>query len=116
MPTSDTTRPVPSSADGSYTQPETVQSRIAEKMRRMPKVDHNGHELIAPTADPAVTPILDPVPPQTGKLRPNPLQGGGEGVSVAAPARGGTLEQLAARLADGDEPPIPAAYTPASPR
>lgn len=112
----DATRPVPDSADGSYLRPPSIQAQIAEKLRRMPKVDAQGHDLLPAVADPAVGAIPDPATPQGGKLKVNPLQGGGEGVSVPAPPRGGTLEQLAAQLADGDEPPIPAAYVPATPR
>jgi len=120
MPATDTTRFAPDSAG--YIRPPSVQQQIAEKLRRMPKVDAHGHDLLPAAADPTVAPIVDPAEPQAigggspMQIKANPFQGGGEGVSVPAPARGSVLERLAQQLADGDEPPIPAAYTPATPR
>jgi len=113
----DSTRPVPDSDDGSYLRPPSVQQQIAEKLRRLPRVNHDGHELLPATADPTVAPIVDPAAPAARPaMQPNPLQGIAGGATVPAPARGGTLEHLAAQLADGDAPLIPDAYTPAPPR
>lgn len=94
----DIARPVPSSSDGSYTRPDTIQARIAEKMKRMPRVDANGRDLPPATADPTVVPIVDPAAPAASPaMQPNPLQGGAGGVSVPTP-------------------PIPEGFRPAPPR
>lgn len=121
----DTARPVPSSADGSYTRPDTIQSRIAEKMRRMPRVNCDGHDLPLATADPSVIPIVDgsqlsgtaqslpaAVPAAPAAMQPNPAQGVGGGASVPAPPRGSTLQRLADQLANGAAPPIPEGFVP----
>jgi hypothetical protein len=54
------TRPVPSSADGSYTRPDTIESRIAAKMKLMRKVDFNGRDLPPGTPDPSVVELVTP--------------------------------------------------------
>lgn len=118
MPTSDATRFAPDAADGSYVRPPSVQQRIAEKLKRMPRVDAHGHNLLPAAADPTVIPIVDPAEPQAGKLKANPLQGGGEGVSVPTPPVGSTLEQLADQLAHqlaDPVAPIPEGFVPAPP-
>jgi hypothetical protein len=113
----DIARPVPSSSDGSYTRPDTIQSRIAEKMKRMPRVNCDGHDLPPATADPSVITIVDAaVPAAPAAMLPNAAQGGG-GVPVPTPAAGGsTLDRIAAELTRKLAPPIPEGYTPAPPR
>jgi hypothetical protein len=116
---SDTSRPVPSSADGSYIRPPSVQQQIAEKLKRMPKVDAHGHDLLPADPDPTVAPIVDPATPQARTPRPNPLQGVAGGVSVPTPPVGSTLEQLADQLAHqlaDPVAPIPEGFVPAPPR
>lgn len=85
MPSKSSTWMVPSSADGSYTRPDTIQSRIAAKMKLLPRVDHNGRDLLPDTADPSVTELVTPptAPPTMGAA-----------LAAAAEAVGADLPQL----------------------
>jgi hypothetical protein len=124
-----TAQPVPSSADGSYTRPPSVQQQIFELLKRMPRVDAQGRDLPPAAADPTVISIVDPgapvAPPAaveqpTGEpaqgMAPNALQGHAGGVSVPTSRRGSTLQQLAAQLANGTASQFPEGYVPAPPR
>jgi hypothetical protein len=93
-------------------------SRIAEKMKRMPRVDFNGRDLPPATADPSVISIVDAAAPTVPTVpAPNPAQGVGGGASVPAPTAGGsTLDRITAELTRKLAPPLPEGYTPAPPR
>lgn len=115
MPETGATYPVPSSADGSYIRPPSLQEKIAEKLRGMPRVDQNGRALPPATSDPSVVSVDPAAPAVPQGMAPNPLQGGG-GVPVPAPPVGSTIDQLVAQTLQGNTPPLPEGYTPAPPR
>jgi hypothetical protein len=57
-----TTRFVESSED--YQRPPSTESRLLEKLRRMPRTDHNGYDVPPGAPDPSITPIVS-APPVT---------------------------------------------------
>jgi hypothetical protein len=64
-----TTQFVPSASDGSYTRPPSIQQRISEQLRKLPKVDANGWAIPSAAPDPSIVQFVAPAgaPPTMGE-------------------------------------------------
>jgi hypothetical protein len=81
-------------SDGDYQRPETAASRMADLLRRQPRVDAHGRPIPATAADPTVTAVVGGPDPDGTALPATPsprTSTGGSREPVAAPGTPGTL-------------------------